>query len=180
MYLKIKEYKKFAYFNYHTNPKLEYLLGTILKKESNDGVEIGVILQVHGEDEYRTDMWGNCCRSEVSFADILDVAKYRPELMEEIEETEVIFRKFKDGGEIIAVFPYDITPNFDIVGSYLHIGQHGECAYRYIISETVPAELKEYKELYVELQNHFNYRLKVVRKQNRKRYVDLFWEKYYS
>jgi len=58
----------FALFPYHNHPDVTdtYVLGDIVYKE--DSNEVGVIIQTHGDDEYRTDMFGNCCESELGTA----------------------------------------------------------------------------------------------------------------
>ena len=58
------DYRKYAKFDYNsvTSPKDNFRLGDVVYKQYEDGTEdIGVIIQVHGNDEYRTDMFGNCC-----------------------------------------------------------------------------------------------------------------------
>ena len=56
--------------------------------------------------------------------------------------TPVIYRRFKKGGEVIAVFP--TIPSSVYWGeceSYMHIGQHGTCSPTYLINTlTIPAE----------------------------------------
>ena len=64
--------------------------------------------------------------------------------------TKVIFRKFKDNGDVIAFFPeLPGTNNPYDCQSYMHVGQHGAaCLYP---DDTVPATEQEYIELYKEL-----------------------------
>lgn len=66
--------------------------------------------------------------------------------------TNVVFRKFKDDGEIIALFPGIRwnPPGYDIA-SYMHIGQHGGADYGHVVSISQPAKPEEYKELLAEL-----------------------------
>ena len=66
--------------------------------------------------------------------------------------TDVIFRKFKDGGDIIALFPqepWDIRGL--LVSSYQHVGQHGGASLGIIGTSTVLAKPEEYKALHAEL-----------------------------
>lgn len=61
----------------------------------------------------------------------------------------VVFRKFKDGGEIVAFFldqpePFGCT-------SYMHVGQHG--GGNYPNTFTVAATPEEYKDLLAELKS---------------------------
>lgn len=69
--------------------------------------------------------------------------------------TKVRFRKFKDNGKVIAIFPDLCYPKYAwIKGNcmdYAHIGQHGECNYNYVMSITNPATVEEYDILLAEL-----------------------------
>jgi hypothetical protein len=70
-------------------------------------------------------------------------------------QTVVIFRKFKNRGDIIALFPnvpyapqlYPVTT----IMSYMHLGQHGAADYYHVMDITVPAKPSEYDDLYKEL-----------------------------
>lgn len=79
---------------------------------------------------------------------------------------EVVFRKWKRSGDIIALFPHEewIVPNKILVMSYEHIGQHGGADYSLVIKQTVPATEKEYAELKNELEN-IGYKLKVIKRK---------------
>ena len=72
-------------------------------------------------------------------------------------KTKVIYRKFKDGEEIIAVFPELSYPGFvsrkGLVLSYEHIGQHGEADYDHIIKMTTIAFPKDYEVLKAQLED---------------------------
>lgn len=63
--------------------------------------------------------------------------------------TQVMFRKCKDNGEIVAVFVDDVRG--DMVGTYLHNGQHGDASVSWVDEDTVLARPTEYKELMIEL-----------------------------
>lgn len=73
--------------------------------------------------------------------------------MKDRQKTDVIFRKWKDDGQIIAIFPHE---DWNLEGtecaSYMHIGQHSGCEYQFVINRTVPATEAEYKELFEELE----------------------------
>ena len=62
------DYRKYAYFTYTstTSPNDIFRLGDLVKHKETG--EIGVILQVHNPEEYRTDQWGNCSDSEIELA----------------------------------------------------------------------------------------------------------------
>ena len=78
------------------------------------------------------------------------------------EQTRVIFRKLKKGGEVIAFFPDSDEPRGTIM-SYMHVGQHGAAVYPH--SGTVPAE--DYRDLFEELTG-MGYNLKVVKRLSRR------------
>jgi len=78
-------------------------------------------------------------------------------------ETKVIFRVFKDGGDVLALFP-EIDEGNGLVSSYQHIGQHSGADYTGCIQITRPATPAEYSALKRELES-LGYNLKVsVRK----------------
>jgi hypothetical protein len=79
------------------------------------------------------------------------------------EKTKVIFRKFKKGDDIIALFP-EIEYNHDkkLCMSYMHVGQHDGAAYA-LIYNTIPAKPEEYADLFAEL-NSLGYNLAVQQK----------------
>ena len=81
------------------------------------------------------------------------------------EKTTVIFRLFKPskckdpynpnyskGGEVIALFPYEIADKHGNIVSYMHIGQHGVSS-PLLIADTVPAKPEEYADLKKELES---------------------------
>jgi len=77
----VVNYKDYALFNYEQAQEdtLDpFVLGHVV---INDDNEIGVIIQRHGENEYRTDMFGNCCISEIREASKDEIVKYRKEIL---------------------------------------------------------------------------------------------------
>lgn len=60
----------------------------------------------------------------------------------------VIFRKWRDSGDVIAFFPDQIDGPY--IGAYEHVGQHGNASYPH--PQTVPAKPDEYVELLAELR----------------------------
>jgi hypothetical protein len=83
------------------------------------------------------------------------------------EITSVIFRKFKKGSDIIALFPeVQYNTNKDLCTSYMHIGQHGAASY-HLIGNTVAAQEDEYLPLYNELTS-LGYNLKIQKKISKK------------
>ena len=77
--------------------------------------------------------------------------------------TKVVFRKFKNSGAIIALFP-ELKENKYFVLSYMYEGQHGEADYTHVIQSTTKCSPEEYKPLYDELTNMVGYNLKVLQK----------------
>ena len=78
--------------------------------------------------------------------------------------TLVVFRRWKDNGDIIALFPE--LPS-DIYGfycdSYEHVGQHGGADYYGVIQATKPVAKKDAKSLAREL-TRIGYRLKPIKR----------------
>lgn len=81
--------------------------------------------------------------------------------------TRVIFRAFKDTGEVIAFF-VDIDEGHGRCASYMHVGQHSSGCYPN--DRTRPATEKEYASLQRELEGApYNYNLRVITRYVRKR-----------
>lgn len=80
------------------------------------------------------------------------------------QETLVIFRRWRDGGSIIALFPE--IPS-DINGwfceAYEHVGQHGGADYQGVIAATKPVEPEDAADLAEELAR-IGYKLKPIRR----------------
>ena len=90
--------------------------------------------------------------------------------------TLVIFRKWKDTGEIIALFP-EMKEERGLCNSYMHVGQHGSANYVYLVSGasargqtalTVSTTPAEYAALLAELVQIGYDDLKVRKKWIRK------------
>ena len=93
------------------------------------------------------------------------------------DKTIVIFRKFKNDGSVIAIFP-EIPGSCDryTCNSYMHIGQHGTCNPYNLIGITKLAKPEEYKELYNELtqiEYDLVVRQKITAKMDLNRYNEL-------
>ena len=65
--------------------------------------------------------------------------------------TQVIFRKYVNENEIIALFPNEIANSNGECGSYMHYGQHSPADYKFVIENTTAATKEEYTPLYNEL-----------------------------
>jgi hypothetical protein len=76
----------------------------------------------------------------------------------------VVFRRWKDSGTIIALFP---ELPADIHGWYCdafeHVGQHGGADYSGVIQATTPADLTEASDLAEEL-TRIGYKLRPIRR----------------
>jgi hypothetical protein len=82
--------------------------------------------------------------------------------MKDTNKTKVIFRKFKDDGQIIAIFPEELgTYSPYTSSSYMSIGQHSSCDPVSLISVTKLAKKSEYKDLARELTN-LGYNLQII------------------
>ena len=80
------------------------------------------------------------------------------------QETLVIFRRWRDTGSIIALFPEIPT---DINGwfceAYEHVGQHGGADYQGVIAATTPVGPDDAADLANELAR-IGYKLKFIRR----------------
>lgn len=83
--MKVLDYNKFAYFDYESVTSKRFQLGDIVINKEN---EIGVIIQIHDNDEFRTDMFGNCDYSEIKKATKKEISTYRSELLKDIDSTK--------------------------------------------------------------------------------------------
>lgn len=76
----VLDYRKYKLFDYTQAPETSedhFILGQVVINEHN---EIGVIIQRHDFQEYRTDMFGNCCSTEIREATDEEIKKFRPNL----------------------------------------------------------------------------------------------------
>jgi len=79
------------------------------------------------------------------------------------DQAVVVFRKYRDDGTIIALFP-EIAADLDgHCQSYAHVGQHGAADYYGVINNTRLATPKEYKALARELTN-IGYELRPIKR----------------
>ena len=95
------------------------------------------------------------------------------------EKTKVIFRQWKIGCEIIALFPEIAT---DTIGyncqSFMHVGQHGAASPHVMLEDTKPANLEDgaVKRLIKELTDR-GYNLEII-KRFRYKYQQIRMEMY--
>jgi hypothetical protein len=79
----------------------------------------------------------------------------------------VVFRVFKKGGDVLALFPHETWDGRGHCASYQHIGQHSGADYAHCIQATRPARPSEYRALKTELER-IGYRLIVRSRAGRK------------
>jgi hypothetical protein len=81
---------------------------------------------------------------------------------------KVIFRKFRNGNDVIAIFTNISWKsgdcNYGMHMSYQHIGQHAECNYFGILENTVLAKPEEYSDLQKELERIYQTEIVVMKK----------------
>jgi hypothetical protein len=83
--------------------------------------------------------------------------------------TTVVFRVWKDTGDVIALFPELIANRTRYAcESYMHVGQHSPADYIGVIQRTRPARQEEYEPLLRELQS-IGYRLFIRTRYTRKK-----------
>ena len=82
----------------------------------------------------------------------------------QVQETLVIFRRWRDTGDIIALFPEHPS---DYQGcfcdAYEHVGQHGGADYHGVVQATKPVTVDDAKDLLEEL-TRIGYTLKPIRR----------------
>lgn len=70
-----------------------------------------------------------------------------------MDKTVVVFRIFRDGGDVIALFPNEPYNHRGGVMSYQHVGQHSEADYFWCVRASRPATPEEYAPLKRELES---------------------------
>jgi hypothetical protein len=78
--MKVKNHKEFAFTDYNQYPQKEHIfeLGEVVINKYN---EVGVIIQLHEDLDYRTDMFGNCSESEIRLATLDEIKNYRFDIL---------------------------------------------------------------------------------------------------
>ena len=92
--------------------------------------------------------------------------------------TEVIFRTERSGkfkGTVFALLPHECSDFHGLVTSYQHVGQHSSADYGHCINTSRLATEAEYKDLKREMEGQ-GYNLKVIRKQNRDKFLKSYHE----
>ena len=78
--MNLENYTDYACFDYDSVECPLHRLGDVV---INKDKEVGVIIQVHGNEEYRVDMFGNCHVDEIKMASDYQIKRYRPNLLNE-------------------------------------------------------------------------------------------------
>jgi len=84
-----------------------------------------------------------------------------------IEADVVVFRRWKENGDIIALFPElpaDMSGFY--VDAYEHVGQHGGADYHGVVQHTKPCSLDDAADLVAELER-IGYRLRPIKRASR-------------
>jgi len=76
--MKVENHREFASTDYPSGSCPFYQLGEVVINKHN---EIGIIIQVHSQGEYRTDMFGNVSANEITLADMGQIKKFRANLL---------------------------------------------------------------------------------------------------
>lgn len=97
----------------------------------------------------------------------IEELKSRFETMFTVIIVDVLFRKYKETGSIIALMPYENEDSGKCL-SYMKVGQHSEADYQHIMRLTKPALEDEYRALKKEL-NQTGYHVNVIKKRSLKR-----------
>ena len=82
---------------------------------------------------------------------------------------DVMFRKDKKTGDVVAYFPYVIWSKMDATCLVRDEG-HGACSHRYIVNNTVPCD--DYEPLKRYMEDELGYEnIKVIKKRNYVKYI---------
>lgn len=77
-------------------------------------------------------------------------------------KTRAVLRRFKDGGDLLALFPDEDYGN-GLIMSYQRVGQHSGADYTYCISASIPVSELEAKPLVRELES-IGYNLQIIKR----------------
>lgn len=68
-------------------------------------------------------------------------------MQKDTHKTLVVFRKFKDTQDVIALFPAVINYPNGNCESYMRVGQHGAANYNGLLDDTLPTTDQEHRAL---------------------------------
>ena len=83
--------------------------------------------------------------------------------------TVVVFRRWNDTGDVIALFPYE-PENNGLCACFMHVGQHGQADFRAVVAASSPASAladEDVRDLAHELTHApYSYHLKPLRAED--------------
>lgn len=82
--MKVQDHNKFRLFEYNNSENHIgfFKLGdVVINKKDND---IGVVIQIHENFEFRTDMFGNSSDDECRLATLHEIQTFRPQLFTDL------------------------------------------------------------------------------------------------
>jgi Fe-S cluster biogenesis protein NfuA len=68
-------HRQYAMCDYNQSESSLYKLGDVVAKDG----EVGVIIQIHEEHEFRVNMWGNCSSCEIQMATAEQLENFNPQ-----------------------------------------------------------------------------------------------------
>lgn len=78
--MNLPNYKNYGFTLYPSEKPTEYELGDVIINDEN---KVGVVIQIHSNDEFRVDHFGNTSSDEVRLATQWEIDTFRPNLLEE-------------------------------------------------------------------------------------------------
>jgi hypothetical protein len=85
-----------------------------------------------------------------------------------IEADTVVFRKWKENGDVIALFPELPADLYgDYCDAYEHVGQHGRADYHGVVQHTKPCSPDDAADLVAELRT-IGYKLRPINRAHRR------------
>lgn len=81
----IVDHREYRFFHYKQEPSDDdkFVLGEVVFCEEDGMYDVGVILQCHGNDNYRTDAGGNCSGDKLTRATQNQIMRFRPEIIKQ-------------------------------------------------------------------------------------------------
>jgi len=78
--MKVNDSSDYALFEYEQSPSKydDFKIGEVVISKEDNG--IGIIIQAHGNNEYRTDMFGNCSSTEIRLVTFQEIENFRPNI----------------------------------------------------------------------------------------------------
>jgi len=116
---------------------------------------------------------------------VIEMTEDRCEIGEILSRGEcvlpVVYRKYRDTGEVVALFPTLPADDMGHVTSYMHVGQHSGANYGHVVGHTSIATRQDYAVLERELKSRGYENLKAYRRETprmqeeRRKYRKTYW-----